>query len=229
MAQKKPPTHKKTSAQTDETRDRLLDAAEFEFAAVGLSGARVDTIARRAKVNKQLIYYHFGDKDSLYQAVLERAYARIRGQELQLDLECDDPVYGLRALVAFTFDYCVENRAFVRLLANENVLEGKFIRRSKVIRQMGSPLSALLRDTVQRGVKLGVFRRDVDPVQLYISIAGLCYFYVSNMHTLSTLFERDLDSPTALQERRQHVIDVVLVYLGVDTPPSHASNRHLTP
>lgn len=227
MAQKKPPTRKKP--QADDTRDRLLDAAEFEFAAVGLSGARVDTIARRAKINKQLIYYHFGDKDSLYQSVLERAYARIREKELELDLASDDPITAMHTLVGFTFDYCVENRAFVRLLINENVLEGKFIRRSKTIRQSSSPLSALVHDTVHRGIALGTFHRDVDPVQLYISIAGLCYFYVSNMYTLSALFERDLDRPSALQQRRQHVIDVVLSYLGVDAPKSQANGRHLAP
>ncbi len=209
------PKRKKLSAQADDTRDRLLDAAELEFAAQGLSGARVDAIARRARINKQLIYYHFGDKDSLYQAVLERAYARIREKELDLNLMGDDPVTAMRTLVGFTFDYCVENREFVRLLINENFLEGRFVRRSKAIRQSSSPLSALLHDTLRRGVEFGTFRRDVDPVQLYISIAGLCFFYVSNMYTLSVLFERNLDRPAALHQRRQHVIDVILGYLGV--------------
>jgi TetR/AcrR family transcriptional regulator len=204
-------------AQADRTRERLLRTAELEFAAKGLSGARVDVIARGAKVNKQLIYYHFGDKNSLYQAVLERAYAAIREKELGLNLSGDDPVTAMRKLVAFTFDYCVENREFVRLLLNENVLEGKFVRRSKTIRQSSSPLLQLIHDTVQRGVKLGTFRKDVDPVQLYISIGGLCFFYVSNMYTLSALFERDFGCPSALDERRRHAVDVVLDYLAANT------------
>jgi TetR/AcrR family transcriptional regulator len=201
-------------AQADATRERLLRAAEREFSTQGLSGARVDVIARRAKINKQLIYYHFGDKDSLYQAVLERAYARIREKELGLNLSGDDPATAMRKLVGFTFDYCVEYREFVRLLIHENVLEGKFIRRSKAISQSSSPLLEILHDTVRRGVEQGTFRKDVDPVQLYISIAGLCFFYVSNMYTLSALFERDLDRPSALKERREHVINVVLGYLA---------------
>jgi len=216
----KKPLHKRKNsnhAQADDTRDRLLRAAELEFSTQGFSGARVDVIARRAKINKQLIYYHFGDKDSLYQAVLERTYARIREKELDLNLSGDDPVTAMRKLVGFTLDYCVENREFVRLLVNENILEGKFIRRSKVIKQSSSPLLKLLHHTVRRGVELGTFRNDVDPVQLYISIAGLCYFYVSNIYTLSALFGRDLDCPSALRKRRQHVVDVVLGYLGVKT------------
>lgn len=205
----------KLAAQAGDTRERLLRAAELEFATQGLSGARVDVIARRARINKQLIYYHFGDKDSLYQSVLERAYAGIREKELELNLAGDDPAAAMRKLVGFTFDYCVENREFVRLLINENLLEGRFIRRSKVIRQSSSRLLTLLHDAVHRGVELGTFRKDVSPVQLYISIAGLCFFYVSNIHTLSALFERNLDDSSALTERRRHVIDVVLGYLGV--------------
>lgn len=209
----------KPPAQADATRERLLRAAELEFATQGLSGARVDVIARRANINKQLIYYHFGDKDSLYQSVLERAYAGIREKELELNLAGDDPATAMRKLVGFTFDYCVENREFVRLLLHENVLEGKFVRRSKAIKQSGSPLLKLLHGTVHRGVELGIIRKDVSPLQLYITIASLCFFYVSNIYTLGALFERDLDSPSALHERRQHVIDVVLGYLSADTVP----------
>jgi len=204
----------KTPAQPNDTRERLLRAAELEFATQGLSGARVDVIARRAKINKQLIYYHFGDKDALYQSVLERTYAGIREKELKLELAGDDPVTAMRKLVAFTFDYCVDNREFVRLLLNENVLEGKFIRRSKAIKQTSSPLLKLLHDTIRRGVEAGTIRKDVSPLQLYITIAGLCFFYVSNIYTLSALFGRDLDCPSALHERRHHVIDVILGYLG---------------
>src|SRR3569833_3828180 len=92
------------------SRERLLHAARLEFAAEGLRGARVDVIARRAKINKQLIYYHFGDKDGLYLAVLEHAYAEIRQKEHDLHLSDDEPVEAMRKLIGFTFDYDVEHR-----------------------------------------------------------------------------------------------------------------------
>jgi TetR/AcrR family transcriptional regulator len=227
MARKPLSRHKNShhSTQPDDTPERLLRAAELEFATQGLSGARVDVIARRANINKQLIYYHFGDKDSLYQAVLERAYAKIRASERDLSLAGDDPATAMRKLVGFTFDYCAENREFVRLLVNENILEGKFIRRSEAIRQSSSPLLKLLHDTVRRGVASGIFRRDTDAVQLYITIAGLCFFYISNIYTLSVFLERELDRPSALRERRQHAIDVVLGYLGGNNALQEAPGR----
>ena len=58
-----------------------------------------------------------------------------------------------------------------------------------------------------------MFRAGVDPIQLYISVAGVCYFYFSNAHTLSTIFARDLLAPDALAERERHVTDVILGYL----------------
>jgi TetR/AcrR family transcriptional regulator len=212
------------------SRERLLKAATAEFAQKGLLGARVDVIARMAKINKQLIYYHFGDKQGLYLAVLEHVYEDIRVKERALNLADCDPETAMARLVGFSFDYDNENRDFVRLLTNENILKGRHARRSKRIRQTRSPLVKLIEETLRRGVKAGVFRRGVDPVQLYISMAGLCFFYIANIHTLSVLFERDMEQKAALRERRDHAINVVLGFLtNRDQPmvvsPAARSNR----
>ena len=61
-----------------------------------------------------------------------------------------------------------------------------------------------------RGEKAGVFRAGIDPIQLYISIAGVSYFYYSNIHTLSTIFDRDLRARVALKERAAHVVELML-------------------
>src|ERR1700693_5693864 len=80
------------------TRRKLLVAARREFADSGLAGARVDEIAARAGVNKQLVYHYFGDKDALYLAVLEWVYEEIRTQERKLNLEGLPPQRGLQKL-----------------------------------------------------------------------------------------------------------------------------------
>jgi AcrR family transcriptional regulator len=207
-----------------DSRARLLKAATDEFARNGLLGARVDVIARRARINKQLIYHYFGGKEQLYVAVLEHVYADIRGKERALHLQGSDPLTAMRTLVGFTFDYVSENRAFVRLLTNENLLQGQYARRSKRIKETRSPLVALLDETLRRGAAAGLFRTGLDPVQLYISIAGLCFFYVANIHTLSVLFERDMEKRTALRERREHVVEFVLGYL-TNTAATAAARR----
>ena len=193
-------------------QDRILKAAMAEFARYGLGGARVDRIAARAGANKRMLYYYYGDKEALFLAVLEDSYARIRRAELGLHLLDLDPVRGMRRLVEFTWDYYLQHPEFLTLLNSENLHRARHLKRSRDIAAMHSPLIALLRDLLRRGERAGRFRRGVDPVQLYISIAGLGYFYLSNRHTLSTIFERDLLAPKSKAGRLQHMTELVLGY-----------------
>ena len=66
---------------------------------------------------------------------------------------------------------------------------------------------------LERGRAQGVFRGGVDPVQLYISIAALSYFYLGNNHTLSAIFGRDLKAKKARDARLSHMSELVLGYL----------------
>ena len=195
-------------------QERILKAAMAEFARYGLGGARVDRIAARAGANKRMLYYYYGDKEALFLAVLEDSYARIRRAELGLHLRDLDPVQGMRRLVEFTWDYYLQHPEFLTLLNSENLHRARHLKRSRDIAAMHSPLIALLRDLLRRGERAGKFRKGVDPVQLYISIAGLGYFYLSNRHTLSTIFERDLLAPRSKAGRLQHMTELVLGYLG---------------
>jgi AcrR family transcriptional regulator len=197
----------------DRTRAVILAAATEEITAKGLGGARVDQIAARAGVNKRMIYHYFGDKDGLYLAVLEAAYAAIRSEEIKLDLEHRDPVEGMRELVLFTWNYYRDHPEFLSLLATENLHRAAYLKRSKKIRELHSPLVGMITNLLERGAKAKVFRKDVDPVDLYISIAALGFFYMSNRHTLSTIFGRDLTTPDNLKSRGKHLVDVVLSYL----------------
>ena len=66
---------------------------------------------------------------------------------------------------------------------------------------------------LKRGQEEGVFRANVDAVDLYLSISGLAYFFLSNQHTLSWLLDRDLAARRRVLKRRQHVVEMVLSYL----------------
>ena len=194
-------------------QERILKAATAEFARHGLGGARVDRIAERAGANKRMLYYYYGNKEALFLAVMEASYLRIRNAERSLKLGEIDPVEGIRRLVEFTWAYYLKNPEFLTLLNSENLHQARHIKRSKDIPAMHSPFVATIEDLLKRGVKAGQFRRGVDAVQLYISIASLSYFYQSNRHTLSAVFARDLFAPKHRAERLKHMVELVLGYL----------------
>ena len=208
-----PRTTRSARRDPERNRGRILAAALEEFARFGLGGARVDRIAERAGANKRMLYYYFGNKEAMFLAVLESRYTHIRRAEQGLRLGDLEPREGMRRLIAFTWNYYLKHPEFLTLLNSENLHRGRHLRRSRQIAAMHSPLVAMLRDLLARGVRKGEFRRGVDPVQLYISIAGLGYFYLSNRHTLSTIFERDLLSSRSKSERLQHMTGLVLGYL----------------
>jgi TetR/AcrR family transcriptional regulator len=192
------------------TQKKLLTAARREFAKSGLAGARVDEIAERAGVNKQLVYHYFGDKDALYLAVLEWVYDEIRTQERKLNLEGLPPQQAIKKLIESSFDHLARHPDFIVLLNDENRNGARHVRASPKIEDMHSPLVSLVSKILAQGVKAGTFRRGINPVHLYISIAGLSYFYFSNTPTLSAIFGKDLSSPAARRARRKHVVDLVL-------------------
>lgn len=196
----------------DRSQGIILAAARDEFAEYGLGGARMDRIAERAGLNKRLIYYYFEDKEKLFEAVLEQAYLHIREAERELRLLDLKPADGLRRLIEFTWNYYLEHPEFLTLLNSANLHKARHLQESQRVRELNSPLVATLGELLERGRKDGSLRGGIDPVQLYVSIAALSYFYLSNNHTLSAIFGRDLLAPKARNERLSHMCDVILGY-----------------
>ena len=197
----------------DRSQASILNAARDEFAEHGLGGARVDRIAERAGLNKRLIYYYFEDKEKLFQAVLEQAYLHIREAEHKLNLLEQKPADAIRSLVEFTWNYYLAHPEFLNLLNSANLHHARHLQTSQSARDMSSPLIATLGEILERGRQDGSFRGGIDPLQLYVSIAGLSYFYLSNNHTLSAIFGRDLMSRKSLSERLSHICEVTLGYV----------------
>src|SRR6476660_10217839 len=139
------------------TRKKLLTAARREFASSGLAGARVDEIAARAGVNKQLVYHYFGDKDALYLAVLEWVYEEIRTQERKLNLEGLPPETEIRKLIESSFDHLAAHPDFIVLLNDENRGGARHVRGSKRLEAMHSPLVSMVQAILSEGIRAGVF------------------------------------------------------------------------
>lgn len=195
------------------TSARILAAAKTEFARKGLAGARVDTIAARAKINKRMIYHYFKSKEELYLAVLEEAYGDLRRAERLVDFEGREPEDAIAALVEFTWNYYRSNPELLRLIVTENIHQARYLKRSKKIREMHSPFVALIGELLERGVRQGVFREGIDPNQLYISIAALGFYYLNNRWTLSVIYGIDLGSEPEMEKRRTIMVDTILSYL----------------
>jgi AcrR family transcriptional regulator len=198
----------------ERTRKAILDAARTEFAVNGLAGARVDRIAEVSGANKRMIYYYFNSKDDLYLAVLEEAYTAMRVSERTLELDDLKPVEAIRRLVEFKFDFWTENPALISLLNGENVLGAQHLKRSTRLSEMHISLVRTIGGILDAGVADGTIRAGIDPLQLYISISGLSYFFFSNGPTLTTAFGKDLGTQAARTTRRAHVVDVILGYLA---------------
>jgi AcrR family transcriptional regulator len=213
MAATAPSAQEPRLRDADRSQQTILLAARDEFALYGLAGARVDRIAERADINKRLIYYYFKSKDELFLAVLENTYADIRAAEQKLHLDEMDPVEAIRELVSFTWHYYLEHPEFISLLNSENQHNAAHLKKSARIQEMNSPLVQMLDTVLERGRRKDLFRAGIDPIQLYISIASICYFYLSNNQTLSTIFGRDLRAPKAMAQRLSHMTDMVLGYV----------------
>ena len=195
------------------TRADLLAVATTEFADHGFSGARVDEIAARTRTTKRMIYYYFGSKRGLYLAVLENAYAGIRVLEAQLEVEHLDPARAMRALAELTFDHHESHPDFVRLVAIENIHRAEHLRTSEALAGLAAPAVDVLGGILARGHAAGLFRADVDALDVHMVISAFCIFRLANRHTFQAVFDRDLLDPDRRAHYRRMVGDLVLEYL----------------
>jgi AcrR family transcriptional regulator len=202
------------------TRAEILDVATAEFAANGYDGSRVDEIAALTRTTKRMIYYHFGGKKQLYIAVLERAYARIRAAEREVNVDDLDPVDAMRRVAEVTFDHHEAHPEFIRLVSIENIHNAEHVRELVKMVDLGGSVVSLLDGILRRGRVHGVFRSDVDAVDVHMMISAFCVFRVANRHTFGTIFGRDLVDPSRHDHYRTMCGDMIVRYLATGAPPA---------
>jgi AcrR family transcriptional regulator len=207
-------------AQPDRTRDaertraEIIDVATREFADKGYAGARVDEIAAKMSTTKRMIYYYFGNKEQLYVEVLEHAYSGIRALEQNLDVEHLDPVDAIRQLAELTFDHHESHPDFIRLVSIENIHRAEHIARSTVLSGLANPALDVLARILGRGRTEGIFRADVDPLDIHMVISSFCVFRIANRHTFQAIFKRDMLDPDRREQHRRMLGDLVVEYLA---------------
>ncbi|MDB5438635.1 MAG: transcriptional regulator, TetR family [Caulobacteraceae bacterium] len=198
----------------ERTKADIIEVATQEFADHGLSGARVDAIAERTRTSKRMIYYYFGSKEGLYREVLVNHYKTLRSAEKALQLEDLPPLDALAQLVRSTVDFHNQHVDGVRLIIGENIQNGRHIESLPSLDPINSVLIDVVRRTCERGAEAGVMRQGIDPVDLYMSIAALAFFNVSNRHTFSMIFHHDMETPAAQTKRREVIVEMILRYVA---------------
>jgi AcrR family transcriptional regulator len=208
-----------------QTQRRILRAARNEFMRHGYSGARIERISRAARSSDRMIYYYFASKEALYLQVLEGVYSELGEAESALVLDPKRPLEALDALIAFTWRYYIEHPEFVALLSNENLMRGLHITKSVRVKQLSRPVLDILATILAEGARQKVFRSDLDVKKVYLTLAALGYFYLSNRFTLSSFLGIDLMRP---EEREGWLAEIRRVMTAAVCVPGAArtTERH---
>jgi AcrR family transcriptional regulator len=197
----------------EQNRVQILSAATAEFATHGYAGGRITRIVKKAGTNPRMIYELFGSKSQLYVATLESALSALRTEELTLEVMHLDPLEGLLKLFDFMNGHFERNGHLVSLLRTENLMKARFMKKSPRIHEMSSPVLSLTQRLLARGVAEGKLAADIDPLRLYIMIAALSQFHLTNVHTLSSMFASDLRSAAWRAKRREDARIMLAAYL----------------
>ena len=217
---------------SERTRTDIVAVATKEFADKGFAGARVDEIAAKTHTTKRMIYYYYGDKEGLYQAVLEASYGRIRRLEQKIGHVDDDPVAAIRALTEITFDHHDRNPDFIRIVAGENILKGAHLKHAAAVQDLGNPAVDVLGHILAAGRTRGEFRDDVDALDVHLAISSFCFFRVANRYSWKTLFDRDLTAASNRAHQRKMLGDMIVAFLTAPTAEdsgnaAEAASQHI--
>lgn len=158
----------------------ILEVATREFAAYGLAGARIEKIQQQTLTSKRMIYYHFGSKEGLYRAVIERAFERAREIDKDFDPDADTPENALKQIASNAFVAFTKNPSFVRLLTFENLAGAPYIRESQHASRLNRLAMADLESVLSRGKADGSMRNDIKTLDVYITMVGLCFYHVAH-------------------------------------------------
>lgn len=156
--------------------DRILAAAAVEFAERGFAGARVDRIARRARVNKAMLYYHFKSKDRLYTTLLRRMFT-LAAERMQAVAQSNaPPAEKLDRAIAGFAAFIDEHAFFPAIMLREVAEGGAHLDRATLTALAAVPVA--VGRIVQEGVAAGAFRR-VHPVFAYFSMLAPIVFFLA--------------------------------------------------
>lgn len=196
--------------QPEESRAAILHAAAREFAEQGIAGARTDSIARTARVNKALLYYYFQDKETLYGAVLDNAFGGMKAKVFSV-LDSDlAPREKILAYVGAYFDFIASSPIYPKLMQHEMMRfrEGRSQHIDRLIGTYFRPIYQRLGELLQQGIAEGEFRK-VDTLHFIPSMIAIIVFYFSSAPVMQRIVRFNPLAPERIAERRAAVLDFI--------------------
>ncbi|MFZ3263172.1 MAG: TetR/AcrR family transcriptional regulator [Terriglobales bacterium] len=199
-----------TRGHPEQSRAAILRAAVAEFAEHGIAGARTDSIAQAAHVNKALLYYYFKDKDTLYEAVLDHVFSGLRDRVMPVLESKLEPRQKLLQYLGCYFDYIAANPRFPRVVQAEWMRVGPKgnPQMLRIAREYFAPIYYRVAEMLREGAEKGQFRH-VNPMDFLPSMVGVIIFYFSTAPAMRTLLKIDPLSSKRIAERRKFVLEFV--------------------
>lgn len=192
------------------TRQQILKAAIEVFSTYGYEGGSTEKISKLAKSHDRMIYYYFGSKQGLYIAAIQEIYKRFNEAEAKIKLNIEKPVEALEEVARFIWNYYQKHPEFITLLNNENLHRGEMISKSRETKQYSSPAISVVATVLEKGKSMGIFRQDIAARDIYLLIASMGYFYLSNRYTLSAFLGEKITTKEKLAHWGSFIDDVVL-------------------
>lgn len=193
-----------------DTISRLLDVAKKEFADKGLDGARIDEIARRAGITKQLIYHYYGSKEELFAAIIEETAAAAMHEYIALELDHLAPKEALRAFLYHVYEQYQRFPFLATSVVEENRQHGVHVSARNEFPHLTPIVIQKLEHILDRGMRSGDFREGLDSHALLASITlnmGGCFIHD---YSLSVMMNVDLTTPAGKARWREHASDLIL-------------------
>lgn len=190
-----PNIHRRDPAKV---RADILRVATAEFVENGFGGARIDGIAARTDTTKRMIYYYFDCKETLFTSVMDHTFDEFWRQEMQVDMTGLDPESAMRHFAEDRSDAYLDNADFVRLLAIENRRAAAHLVTRATRGPQDAPAADVVTDVLAKGIAEGLFRADVDAIDVRMLVISYASFRSVFRLTVDTVYGRDMLEPGGL-------------------------------
>jgi TetR/AcrR family transcriptional regulator len=193
-----------------EVRQRILEAAAEVFAERGFGGAGVDEIARRAGVNKAMLYYHVGDKAALFAEVVNSNVEGIRQAVSSALSGLDDPSQRLRAIPREFARTAAKHRYLPQLMLREIAAGGPNLPPEAVA--MIAEIMGMTKGVLEDGLTRGAFRR-VDPFVAHLMLVGSLMFMANALRMrqrLTAVLALPPETADELESLSEQMVDIAL-------------------